>query len=71
MPSAAQVSKIITDGLYLVIASRPVELIRRLSFVSREAQHKKLFRQCGGLQNNGIKGNRRNQSATNFSSTFQ
>ena len=40
MSSAARASEILTDGLHLVIASRPVDLIRRITLVSRDAQHK-------------------------------
>ena len=69
MPSAARTSEILTDGLHLVIATRPVDLISPTTFVSRGA-HKKLFRECGGLQNNETKKTRRDQSGTIFRSTI-
>ena len=70
MPSAARASEILKDGLHLVITNRLVDLICLITFVSRDAQYKKLFRECGGLQNNGTKRNGLNQSATIFPSTF-
>ena len=35
LPSAARASESLLDGMHLVIASRPVDLIRRITFVSR------------------------------------